>query len=71
METLSRATVLGSAERSEHNRRLATLIISPAVQDVGLREFGKLRQVVEAGRRAAEESLEHGGAEKLRRVLAV
>lgn len=69
METLSRATVLGSAERSERNRRLAALTVTPDVQSVGLREFRKLNHAVEAGRRAAEEALDDGGAETLRRQL--
>ncbi len=69
METLSRATVLGSVERSERNRRLAVLTITPDVQSIGLREFGRLRQAVEAGRRAAESALEDGGAETLRALL--
>ena len=70
METLSRATVLGSVERSERNRRLATLTIAPEVQDVGLREFSRLAHAVEAGRRAAEEALAEGGADRLRDALA-
>lgn len=69
METLSRATVLGSVERSERNRRLAALTITPDVQSVGLREFGKLGHAVDAGRRAAERALDDGGAERLRRQL--
>jgi NTE family protein len=70
METLSRATVLGSVERSERNRRLAALTITPDVQSVGLREFGRLALAVAEGRRAAEEALEGGGADTLRRLLA-
>jgi NTE family protein len=70
METLSRATVLGSVERSERNRRLAALTITPDVQSIGLREFGRLRQAVEAGRVAADSALEDGGAETLRTLLS-
>ena len=57
METMTRATVLGSVERAEHNRSLAALVISPDVQDVGLREFGALDRALAAGRAAAEAAL--------------
>ena len=57
METMTRATVLGSVERAEHNRALAALVISPDVQDVGLREFAALDRAVAAGRAAAEAAL--------------
>ena len=39
VETLSRATVLGSVERAEANRELALVVLSPDVQDVPLRDF--------------------------------
>ncbi len=57
METMTRATVLGSVERAERNRSLASLVISPDVQDVGLREFSALDRAVAAGRSAAEAAL--------------
>jgi NTE family protein len=57
METMTRATVLGSVERAERNRALAALVISPDVQDVGLREFAALDRAVTAGRAAAEKAL--------------
>ena len=57
METMTRATVLGSVERAERNRALAALVISPEVQDVGLRQFGALDRAVAAGRAAAEAAL--------------
>jgi predicted acylesterase/phospholipase RssA len=65
LETLSRATVLGSVERAETNRALADLLITPSVQDVSLRGFRNLDRIVEAGRRAAEEALAGGGREAL------
>jgi NTE family protein len=71
METLSRATVLGSAERAERNRRLAALTITPDVQDMGLREFSKLEEAVDAGRKAADEALAAGGEKDLRAALGV
>jgi predicted acylesterase/phospholipase RssA/CRP-like cAMP-binding protein len=67
METMTRATVLGSVERAERNRSLAALVISPDVQDVGLREFGALDRAVAAGRAAAEAAL--ADAESLVRRL--
>ena len=70
LETLSRATVLGSVERSEENRRLAPLIVTPEVQDMSLRDFTALDRAVDAGRRAAEEALAGGGGQALRDALA-
>ena len=60
METLSRATVLGSVERAEHNRSLALLVISPDVNDIPLRDFRSLDRAVEAGRAAARDALDRG-----------
>ena len=57
METMTRATVLGSVERAEKNRSLAAVVITPDVQDVGLREFGALDRALAAGRAAAEAAL--------------
>ena len=68
-ETLARATVLGSVERAERNRELASLVITPDVQDVGLREWSAFERAVEAGRRAAAETLESGGADELQALL--
>jgi predicted acylesterase/phospholipase RssA len=65
LETLSRATVLGSVERAETNRRLADLLITPDVQDISLRGFRHLERAVDAGRRAAEEALASGGKDAL------
>ena len=65
LETLSRATVLGSVERAEANRRLADLLITPDVQDISLRGFRHLQRAVDEGRRAAEEALASGGKEAL------
>jgi len=69
METLSRATVLGSVERAERNRRLADLVVTPGVQDVGLREFSALDRAGAAGRDAMHAVLEAGGADRLRARL--
>ena len=69
METMARATLLGSVERAEQNRRLATLVICPEVQDIGLRQFSALDRAVAAGYEAASRALADGGAEILRKVL--
>jgi predicted acylesterase/phospholipase RssA len=68
LETLSRATVLGSVGRAESNRELADLLITPDVQDIPLRGFRHLSQAVDAGRRAAEEALARGAKERLVRA---
>jgi NTE family protein len=70
METLSRATVLGSVERAERNRRLADLVITPEVQDVALREFSALERASVRGYEAMCEGLEAGGADRLRGLLS-
>ena len=69
METLSRATVLGSAERAERNRRLADLVVTPDVQDVALREFAALGRAASAGRDAMRRALETGAGPDLRNRL--
>lgn len=70
LETLSRATVLGSVERAEANRALARIVISPDVQEIALRDFRHLDRAVEAGRRAAEEALVAGAGDELLAALA-
>ena len=65
LETLSRATVLGSVERAETNRRLADLLITPDVQAISLRGFRHLQRAVDAGRQAAEDALASGGKDVL------
>lgn len=68
-ETLSRATVLGSVERAESNRRLADLVVMPDVQDVAMREFSALERAAAAGRQGTSAALEAGGADRLRERL--
>ena len=62
METMTRATVLGSAERAERNRALATLVISPDLHGIGLRDFAVLDQAIAIGRAAGEAALQEDGA---------
>ena len=70
METMTRATILGSAERTQRNRKLATLVISPEAQDIGLREFKELDRAIAAGDEAASAALADGGADVLRSALS-
>ena len=65
VETLSRATVLGSVERAEANRALAHVLIAPDVQDIPLRGFRNVDRAVDAGRRAAEQALADGALETI------
>lgn len=65
LETLSRATVLGSVERAEANRALADVVVTPDVQHIGLREFRRLDDAIAAGREAAARVLAEGGADAL------
>ena len=65
VETLSRATVLGSVERAERNRELALLVITPEAQDIPLRDFRALDRAVEAGRAAARAALDAGARDEI------
>ncbi len=65
METLSRATVLGSVERAERNRDLALLVITPDARDIALRDFRSLDRAIEAGRAAARRALDSGGRDAI------
>ena len=65
METLSRATVLGSVERAERNRDLALLVVTPDVQDIPLRDFKSLDRAIEAGRAATRRVLDAGGRDTI------
>ena len=65
METLSRATVLGSVERAERNRDLALLVIAPEVQEIPLRDFRSLDRAIEAGRAATRAALDAGARDEI------
>jgi NTE family protein len=60
IETLSRATVLGSRRGSAANHSKAAIVIAPDVHGIGLLDFDQFEQAVEAGRRAARVALEAG-----------
>lgn len=63
VDTLARATVLGSVQRAEQNRRLAAVVICPEAGDVGLLDFRRIDDAIDAGRRAAIAALESGALE--------
>jgi NTE family protein len=58
LEILVRATVLGGRHASALATEHVSLVISPRVQDIGLRDFRQIDRAVEAGRRAARTMLE-------------
>lgn len=57
-ETLMRTIVLGSIDTAEAAQRHADLVIAPAVQGVGLTEFGRIKEIREQGAAAAREVLD-------------
>lgn len=60
VSTLARSMVLGGWQRSEQNRRAADLLISPAVDGIGMFEFDRLDEALDAGRRAADLAIAEG-----------
>jgi len=58
MDILVRSTVLGSRHASALATEQVALVISPPVQDIGLRDFRQIDRAVEAGRRAARTAFE-------------
>jgi predicted acylesterase/phospholipase RssA len=53
METIARALVLGGRQRTDANRALADVLISPDVETLGLLDFALGAQAITAGREAA------------------
>lgn len=60
LETLTRATLLGSWRRLLETAELADDVIRPEVQDIGLLDFRRLDEAVAAGWRAAEITMSVG-----------
>lgn len=60
VSTLARSMVLGGWQRAELNRRAADLLITPAVDDIGMFEFDRIDDALAAGRSAADEALRAG-----------
>lgn len=59
-ETLFRATVLGSWQRLTENSDRARLVITPDIPQVGLLDFHRIDEVVDAGRRAVDLAFDSG-----------
>jgi predicted acylesterase/phospholipase RssA len=64
IETLARATVIGSHHQADARLSGADVVIVPNVGRVGLLEFTRFDELVEAGRRAARDLIESGGIPK-------
>ena len=58
-ESMLRLVLLGSADTQDAARRHADLVISPRDEGVGILEWHMLDRMIEAGRRATREALEH------------
>ncbi|MGH2978987.1 MAG: patatin-like phospholipase family protein [Solirubrobacterales bacterium] len=56
-ETLARSLVLGSIESARASRRRADVVVEPDTGTCEMLDFGRLDEMVEAGRRAAREAL--------------
>jgi predicted acylesterase/phospholipase RssA len=57
-ETVIRSILLGSIDTAEAAARYADVVIEPQVAGVGLLEWERMGDMVDAGRRAAEDALE-------------
>ena len=57
-ETLTRTVVLGSIDTAEAAQKHADVVIAPAVQGIGLVEFGRIAEIRAQGAAAAREALE-------------
>ena len=56
-ETVVRSILLGSVDTAEAAQRYADVVIEPSVAGVGLLEWNRVDDMIDAGRRAAEEAL--------------
>jgi NTE family protein len=65
-ETVVRSILLGSIDTAEAAQRYADLVIEPAVAGVGLLQWDRVDDMIEAGRIAAAEALERAPASLLR-----
>ena len=67
VETLAGATVAGGRARADANRGLADCVLLPDTGGIGLLDFRRLDEAVEAGRRAVLEATARGDLDALRR----
>lgn len=68
IDTIARATVLGSWRAVEAGRARAALTITPRLGEAGMRDFDRLDELAEAGRRAAASALEAAGPDWIGRL---
>lgn len=57
VDTIARAMVLASWQRAESGRRLAHTLITPELDTIGMFDYRRMNEIVDAGRRAAEQAL--------------
>lgn len=57
VDTIVRSVLLASWQRAEVGRALAHTLITPELEDVGMFDFRRIDEIVDAGRLAAEEAL--------------
>lgn len=57
VDTIVRSMLLASWQRAEVGRALAHTLITPTLEDVGMFDFRRIDEIVDAGRLAAEEAL--------------
>lgn len=58
IETLARATVLGSRSKAQHDLERATVSITPDTSGTKMFDFSRMDVLIEAGRRAAADALD-------------
>ena len=68
VETVGRSMVLGSWQKAARHRELADLVVLPELGSTGISQFGRLDELVRAGRAAAEAALDAADPEVLRRL---
>jgi len=61
VDTIGRSMVLGSWRKAEDCRRMASLVITPRLDGVGMFDFAKVDDIVREGRRVAERELSAPG----------
>jgi predicted amidohydrolase len=61
VETVGRSMVLGSWQKAARHRELADLLVLPELGATGMFQFGRLEDLVRAGREATTRALEAAG----------
>jgi NTE family protein len=65
VETVGRSMVLGSWQKAARHRELADLLVLPELGATGMFQFGRLEDLVRAGREATTRALEAAGSETI------